>query len=127
MLPSHEHTNNTHTHLSSLYLLLSCYAICLCFALVVLDHAYSWLCSRLGLLVLYSVLCPVFSLSLARSLGCVVLFHLAVLMFALLLVLDVLCSTSNAYILILIVPHFLSDIWPSHRLRIHRNEKKYDP
>ena len=90
-------TTHTHTHLSSLYLLLSCCAMCLCFALVVLDHAYSWLCSRLGLLVLYSVLCPVFSLSLVRSLGCVVLFHLAVLMFALLLVLDVLCSTSNTH------------------------------
>lgn len=79
-----------------LFIYCSAPLLCVCAILLwfwlmrVLDHAYSWLGARLGLFVLYFVLCPVLLSSLAHSLGVLCFFHLAVILFASLLLLDIL-------------------------------------
>lgn len=64
--------------------------------LCVLDHAYSWLDARLGLFVLYFVLCPVGLLChLPAHWVCCAFFHWLSWCFALLLILNILYCTSH--------------------------------
>lgn len=91
----------THTHaLFPLYLFRTCPALCLCNALVVLAHAHTGSC----LLMAWCKTRPsyilfswgfFFALSHSPSLGVLCFFHLAVSMFALLLVLNAPYSTSH--------------------------------
>lgn len=79
----HINSNNTHTHLSLFIPQLFRSVFVQCYWLV---------CAKLYLFVLSFVLCPVLLSVTCPLTGCLVLFHLAGLMFALLFVLDVLCS-----------------------------------